>query len=185
MTAPTTASLGVAADVYRLVGKPEKFSNDKAAFPRWSFVMVSYISAMSGDQSDRIILVGFAADSRPYAAQLFHVVTMLSKDEALQAIMGIENGNGLEAWRQLKRDNRPRSNAANRGRLHRVTKPEHIVSTTTSVRGRMRKMGKRGQRVRGDLGRRCAGVHSHGRVAGRLGRSAASTASHHQCDADA
>ena len=87
--------------------------------------MASYISAMSnemgrlmveaGDQSERIILVGLAADSRPYAAQLFHVLTMLCKDEALETIMGVENGNGFEAWRQLKRDNRPRNNAANRG----------------------------------------------------------------------
>ena len=65
MTTPTTASRGVASDVSRLVGKPETFSNDKAAFPKWSFVMASYISAMSneigmlmveaGDQSERII----------------------------------------------------------------------------------------------------------------------------------
>ncbi len=53
--------------------------------------------------------------------------------------MGVESGNGFEAWRQLKRDNRPRSNAANRGRLHRITKPEHIVIATTSVRDRIRK----------------------------------------------
>ncbi len=49
----------------RLLCLPETFSNDKAAFPKWSFVMASYISAMSnemgrlmveaGDQSDRII----------------------------------------------------------------------------------------------------------------------------------
>ena len=78
MTTPTTASLVVAADVSRLVGKPETFSNDKAAFPRWSFVVVSYISAMSnemgrlmveaGDQLARIILVGLATESRPFAA---------------------------------------------------------------------------------------------------------------------
>ncbi len=115
MTTPTTASLGVAADVSRLVGKPGTFSNDKAAFPKWNFVMVSYISAMSnemgrlmveaGDQADRIILVGLAADSRPYAAQLFHVLTILCKDEALEAIMEMLRGNGFEAWRQLKRGN--------------------------------------------------------------------------------
>ena len=52
--------------------------------------------------------------------------------------MGVENGDGFEAWRQLKRDNRPRNNAANRGRLHRITKPEHIVSATTSVRDSIR-----------------------------------------------
>ena len=83
MTAPTTASLGVVVDVSRLVGMPERLSNDKAAFPKWSFVMASYVSAMSTemgrlmveavDQSDRIILVGLAADSWPHAAQLFHV----------------------------------------------------------------------------------------------------------------
>ena len=65
----------MAADVSRLVGKPETFSNDKAAFPKWSFVMVSYISAMSnemgrlmveaGDQSERIILVGLSGRTRP------------------------------------------------------------------------------------------------------------------------
>ena len=87
----------MAADVCRLVGKPETFSNDKAAFPKWSFVMVSYISAMSndmgrlmvevGDQPERIILVGLAVDSRPYAAQLFHALTMLCKEESLETIM--------------------------------------------------------------------------------------------------
>ncbi len=133
MTTPTTASLGVAADVSGLVGKPETFSNDKTAFPKWSFVMASYISAMSnemgrlmveaGDQSDRIILVGLATEIRPFAAQLFHILTMLCQDEALKNIMRVENGNGHEAWRQLKRDSRPRSNAANRGRLHQITKP--------------------------------------------------------------
>ena len=64
---------------------------------------------------------------------------MLCKEEALEAIMGLESGNGFEGWRQFKRGNRPRINAANRGRLQRITKPEHTVSATTSVRGRMRK----------------------------------------------
>ncbi len=55
----------MAADVSRLVGKPETSSSDKAAFPKRIFVMASYISAMSnemgrlvvgaGDQSDCII----------------------------------------------------------------------------------------------------------------------------------
>ena len=70
----------MAADVSRLVGKPETFSNHIAAFPKWNFVMASYIAAVSnemgrlmidaGDQPVRIILVGLAADGRPYAAQL-------------------------------------------------------------------------------------------------------------------
>ncbi len=115
----------------RLVGEPETFSTDKAAFPKWSCVMASYISAMSnemgrlmgeaGDQSDRITLVGLTADSRPCAAQLFRVLTMLCKDEALEAIMGVVDG---DAWRQLKRDSRPRIHAANRCRL-----PDHEAMT--------------------------------------------------------
>ncbi len=74
--------------------------------------MASYISAMSnemgrlmveaGDQAERIVLIGLAADSMPCVAQLFHVLTMLCKDEALETIIrGVENGNGSEAWRQL------------------------------------------------------------------------------------
>ena len=54
--------------------------------------MASYISAMSnemgrlmveaGDQSERIILVGLAIESRLSAAHLIHALTMLCKDEA-------------------------------------------------------------------------------------------------------
>jgi hypothetical protein len=133
MTAPTKASQGVAADVSRLVGKPETFSNDKPAFSEWSFVMASYISAMSnemgrlmveaGDQSDRISLVRLVTESMPYAAQPFQILLRQCREEALEAIMAVESGSGFEAWLQLKRDSRPRSNSANRGRLHRTTKP--------------------------------------------------------------
>ncbi len=58
MTAPTTASLGVAADVSRLVGKPETFSEDKAASPKWTFVMVSYMSAMSSEMGRLMVEAG-------------------------------------------------------------------------------------------------------------------------------
>ncbi len=46
----------------------------------------------AGDQSDRIILVGLAVDSRPHAAQLFRALTMLCKDEALGATMALKLG---------------------------------------------------------------------------------------------
>ena len=178
MTTPSAASLGVAADVSRLGGRPAAFGNDKPAFPKWSFVMASYISAMSsemgrlmieaGDQSDRIVSAGLAAESRPCAAQLFHILAMLCKEESLETITGVENGNGCEVWRQLRRGIMPKTK--------RLIVDDFIGSRSQStsfvlrtVCGSHTEVGERCQRVRGYLGRRCAGVHPHGRVAGRLG----------------
>ena len=84
MTTPTTASWGVAAYRDRL-GKSD--GNGKAEFPKRSFVMIVYISAMSIDLGR---LMGKAGDQI---------------EEALETNMGVENSNGFDAWRQVKRDN--------------------------------------------------------------------------------
>ena len=110
-----TASSGV--DVTKLIGKPDLYNGgeDKAAFDKWSFIVAAYIAAMSaelgewmtiaGEHHEPIVLAAIGSDKiRTGALQLYHILTMLCRNAALKTVMGVESGNGYEAWRKLKKE---------------------------------------------------------------------------------
>ena len=102
----------------RQLGKPDKFSGEPTAFEDWSFVLEAYMCCVNrGFQAlfERIrysdVPVSQAHLTRVEAelsTQLFYTLVLLLQGRGLDIAQNTDLGNGLEVYRKLVSEYRPR-----------------------------------------------------------------------------
>ena len=102
----------------RQLGKPDKFSGEPAAFEDWSFVLEAYMCCVNrGFQTlfERIrysdvpvLQASLSPAEAELSTQLFYTLVMLLQGRALDIAQNTDLGNGLEVYRKLVSEYRPR-----------------------------------------------------------------------------
>ena len=62
-------------------------------------------------------------NAKARSRMVFYALFQLLEKSALQLLMGVENGNGYEAWRMLKRELEPASGTRQVAQLGRIIAP--------------------------------------------------------------
>ena len=118
----------------KLVAKLPTFTGDKAMWKRWSFKVSGHI----GQQAPALALVveglGIHADPVEHRAMsqeeitldrgFFYLLTLLLDDIALDELMGLAKGHGLEWWRVNVRRHEPQTGGTQRVKFIHIINPD-------------------------------------------------------------
>jgi len=95
----------------RLLNKPKEFGGTQEEWKDWSWKFVGYTGALSVAMKDYmeaavnsdaiLMLTAMDSDMKQKALELYYIFIMLCSGEAKIKIQNVENGNGLEVWRQF------------------------------------------------------------------------------------
>ena len=102
----------------RGVAKPQVFDGGEGSWPAWCFVFESYPLLLSKDLA-RDVDKAADLEEEPYlhetadsavelARVLYAILVSVVQSKALSIMMNVEKGNGLQAWRRLKREYEPK-----------------------------------------------------------------------------
>jgi hypothetical protein len=102
----------------RGVAKPQVFDGSESNWPAWCFVFESYALLLSkdlakhmdkaADLDDEPFLHEMMDNAVELARVLYAILVSVVQNKALSILMNTEKGNGLQAWRRLKREYEPK-----------------------------------------------------------------------------
>ena len=100
-----------------MLSRPPRYSNNRAEWPLFKFMMRTYVGAISEElldamnqaeaQAGPIVLARLNDEHRTYSRTLMYVLVSSLQGSALQMAMNTEISNGLEAWRGLVKREEP------------------------------------------------------------------------------
>ena len=101
----------------KLLAKPPKYSNNRADWPLFKFMVRTYVGAVSEEiseamntaeaQEQPIAMVNLNAPMKAHSRTLMYILVSCLQGSALQMAMNTEASNGLEAWRSLVKREEP------------------------------------------------------------------------------
>ena len=110
----------------RMLGKPEHFDGQKG-WKDWAVVMRSYLTAVNmnapawlaeAEQTDTALgNATLGTEKARFSAQLYYVLVMTCRQQALNRVVNAGSGEGLEAWRALVRHHEPSTSTRHAGML--------------------------------------------------------------------
>ena len=110
----------------RLLGKPAHFDGQKG-WKDWSVVMRSYMSAVTRNAPDYmkhaelsdtpVLNATLSHEQAKFSSQLYYVLVMTCKAQALDKVINAGQGEGLEAWKQLVAHHEPVTTTRHAGML--------------------------------------------------------------------
>ena len=122
----------------RLLGKPKVYTGVKAEWHQWKYVFLAYVGAVDqrllsalelAEQQDIALdFVNFGDTAQQQARTMSYILSQMLQGGPLQLVMN-SGQNGLEAWRQLVRQEEPVSGAS------QVAALSLILSTKFSGKG--------------------------------------------------
>ena len=117
----------------RLLGKPPRFEGDIGEWKQWRFQVMSYFGALDGlivadlkksEEVEVVIVLSTLTEEQQRGARVvYYVLSQLLIKAPLQVLMSVEEGNGYEAWRMLKRDYEPDSGSRHIAMLSSILRP--------------------------------------------------------------
>lgn len=124
------ANSGGAVDT-RVLGKPQTFSGETDQWRDWSFIFTAFTGAVgspllvelmwAAEEEEIIKLKDMQPSRLASSAQIWYMLVMLCRGKALDLCRAVgEQGNGLEAWRQLLIEFEPRTKGRFGGLLAQV-----------------------------------------------------------------
>jgi hypothetical protein len=91
----------------RALGKPQSFDGNEALWKEWRFTFTAYAGCVAcelrelmeraANQSEPINTLGLNPRQRQLGETLFYMLALTLKQRALRLLMGVPQGNGLEA----------------------------------------------------------------------------------------
>ena len=122
----------------RLLGKPKVYTGAKAEWHQWKYVFLAYVGAvdqrllsaleLAEQQDSALDFVNFGDTAQQQARTMSYILSQMLQGGPLQLVMN-SGHNGLEAWRQLVRQEEPVSGAS------QVATLSLILSTKFSGKG--------------------------------------------------
>ena len=117
----------------RILTKPKPWNGDKADYRRFSFQLYSYTQALSpklmevmkraAELEAPIDQSSYEPADRALDAKLHTILSMLVEGAALEELMNVPEGCGLEAWRRYARTNQPKTVGHQRAQLIAILSP--------------------------------------------------------------
>ena len=105
----------------RLLGKPKVYTGVKAEWHQWKYVFLAYVGAvdqrllsaleLAEQQDSSLDFVDFGDTAQQQARTMSYILSQMLQGGPLQLVMN-SGHNGLEAWRQLVRQEEPVSGAS-------------------------------------------------------------------------
>ena len=133
----------------RVVESPCAFDGTKTRWRHWSTKLRGFVRGVSKTLADMMKIAesqvtkirhdGLSDGHIELSNTLFSMLSRLTESDAYDIVLNVEEGNGLEAWRRLVRENIPKSVGHNRSRLMHVLEPKDIAASnsTYTYRGSM------------------------------------------------
>jgi hypothetical protein len=121
----------------RALSKLPTYKGDKASWNIWSFKVLGYVGVVSPGLArhlrsvvtidEPIIHLDLAPEDVQVDAQLYQLLTLLLEDDALQTLMNVSEGHGMEWWRMVARQHEPQTASARRQKIMAIIKGEGIT----------------------------------------------------------
>ena len=118
----------------KVIEKPGRFDGTRARWKHWATRTRGFIRGVSlklagmmriaTEQKEPLTHHGWNEDEANLDAKLYSILSGLLDGEAMDVFCNVEEGHGLECWRQLSRDHEPKSVGHHRTRLMNILDPQ-------------------------------------------------------------
>ena len=114
----------------KLLEKPGKFHGADSDWSDWAFSMRAYLGCLGNhvayavEQTESLKqqchLANMTDEEKLISRQLYYVLALSVKGNALAIVKGVEKNNGIEAWRKLNMRYEPESSSRHYSMMHRL-----------------------------------------------------------------
>ena len=120
-------------------GRPKTYDGDKKNWRKFATSLKGYVGAICPELLAMMKIAQTLRDpvpnhylnqvQRQYDAALYYILTNLTEGDATDLMDGVDEGEGLEAWRIMAKPSERNTVVTNRKRFQRILDPVHIKGT--------------------------------------------------------